>query len=287
MNRTTRALVVALIFAAGTYLLAGCSKDSTTAPANDDTATAPQLPPASTMQMQLDFFGVETPNVDAGALAKTTPLAYLGATATEGDHANFINGFVRALWVQLLIYDALDEPIGAFALAIHSVPQHQEDGSWLWTYIFVDGDVEYSIFLTGTPMTDRVAWRMEVSSNDTETPLDHFLWFEGESMKGENDGYWQFYDLDGSRLIRIDYENSPAEHRLTLANNNPGNADEGDTVEFYASPTTGSITFDDASEMFTSEIVWHSDGSGSLTVPDYNGGMPACWDTQQVNTVCP
>lgn len=287
MKRTTRALVIILMLAAGTYLLAGCSKDDTITGGKDETTTAPQLPPVSTMQMELDFFNIETPAVDAGALAKTTPGAYLGAAATEGDHSNWINAFVRALWVRLLVYDALEEPIHAFALAIHSVPQHQEDGSWLWTYIFVDGDVEYSIFLTGTPMTDRVAWRMEVSSNDPEMPLDHLLWFDGEAMRGENDGYWQFYDVDGSPVIRIDYENSIAEHRLTLTNNNEGNPDEGDSVEFYASPTTGSITFYDASELLESDITWHSDGSGSLTFPDYNGGLTACWDTQQINTVCP
>jgi hypothetical protein len=238
------------------------------------------------MEFELDFFGIDTPQFSEAELSQTTPAEFLEA-ASAGDHTNWINAYVRAIWTHLLIYDLLEEPIGAFALAIHSVPQPQQDGSWLWTYIFVEDNVEYSIFLYGTPMTDRVLWRMEVSTNDLEAPLDHLVWFEGEAMKDDSQGYWQFYDVDGSQLIRIDWENpSVAEHRLTLTVNGEGLEDEGDWVEFYESSTMGSITYYDASELLESNITWYADGSGSLTVPDYNDGATACWDEMQVNTVC-
>jgi hypothetical protein len=48
----------------------------------------------------------------------------------------------------------------------------------------------------------------------------------------------------------------------------------------------GSIVYYDASEDTTSDITWFADGSGSLTVPDYNNGDQACWDTEQRNEAC-
>ena len=33
-------------------------------------------------------------------------------------------------------------------------------------------------------------------------------------------------------------------------------------------------------------IRWNADGTGSLKVPDYNGGEEACWDRWQENADC-
>jgi len=40
------------------------------------------------------------------------------------------------------------------------------------------------------------------------------------------------------------------------------------------------------SENQMSNITADKDGSGSISVPDYNDGLQACWDTQQLNTDC-
>jgi hypothetical protein len=302
MKRTTRFLTLALALVLGLGVLAGCSNDvSVTAPAQDEYPEgAPQLPPASTMRMELDFFGVDTPALDEASLQRGVPGSELQA-ATADDHTNWINAFVRAVFVQLLMYDALEEPIAAFALAAHSIPQLQDDGSYLWTYIFVEDSIEYSIFLYGTPMTDRVEWRLEVSTNHPDVQLDHFVWFDGVTMTDDSEGYWQFYEpvvaptaaasasaeaTDGVALIRIDWTNAPAGNTLRLTVNGEGHEDFGDYVEFFASATTGSIEHYDASEDLLSSIVWYADGSGSLTVPDYNDGLQACWDTGQRNVEC-
>jgi hypothetical protein len=46
------------------------------------------------------------------------------------------------------------------------------------------------------------------------------------------------------------------------------------------------IDYTDASADVTSNITWYADGAGSLTVPDYNGGGTACWDTRQRDVAC-
>jgi hypothetical protein len=90
--------------------------------------------------------------------------------------------------LHLIFCGAVVPPVSAFALAIHSVPQLQTDGWWLWTYIFVKDQVEYSIFLYGRDLGDRTQWRMEVSTANPGMPLGHFVWFEGEALKYESSG---------------------------------------------------------------------------------------------------
>ncbi len=118
-------------------------------------------------------------------------------------------------------------------------------------------------------------------------------------MNDNSGGYWQFYDpifggpaasapaTDGVETARIDWENvSATEHRLTVTVNGEGHEDEGDYLEFYESTATGTIDHYDASEDASSNITWYADGSGSLTVPDYNDGQQACWDTNQEDIDC-
>lgn len=278
--------VNATMVLAAAALIAGCSNDVVD-PGNDNEtapAGAPALPPQSTMTFDLNFFGVPAPNVDAQSLVTGKPSNEMLAAA-PGDHSNWINAFIRALYVQLITYDALVHPVAAFALAAHSVPQEVEPGTYLWTYIFVDEGVEYSIFLYGTPGGGSVEWRMEVSTNNPDMPLDHFVWFDGVSHSDDT-GYWQFYEpvdpSNGVASVRIDY--APRDLRVEI--NGVGFEDEGNYLHFQESATTGTIDFYDASEDQLSNITWFADGSGSITVPDYNNGEQACWDTEQRNTTC-
>ena len=299
MKRTTSYTGILLALLAALFMLPACSDDTGNPAEPEQLSDAPELPPMSTMVFNLDFLGIETPAVSQQSIETGKPGSELQA-AEAANRTNWINAFVRALYVQLLMYDALEEPIGAFALAIHSVPQEQDDGSYLWTYIFVDESVEYSIFLYGTPLEDSVKWRLEVSTNDPGFLLDHFVWFEGVAMNDNSQGYWQFFDpvltppgapsataTDGVETIRIDWQNpSATEHRLTITVNGEGHPEEGDYLEFFESSFVGTINHYDASEDMHSIIAWYPDGSGSLTVPDYNNGEKACWDQEQKDTEC-
>jgi len=303
MKWTTRTFVIWMALLVAAAFLPACSNDDTSSLTDPQTSSdAPQLPAMSTMVFNLDFFGLEAPEVSQQSIVTGKPDQEL-QTADSANRGNWINAFVRALFLQLLMYDALEEPVGAFALAIHSVPQQQDDGSWLWTYIFVEETIEYSVFLYGTPQDTYVDWRLEVSTNDPDFLLTHFVWFSGQTQNNDSGGYWQFFDpvFDGPALVagsmaatpgvetvRIDWANpSRTEHRLTISVNGIGHEDEGDYIEFFESSFVGSITHYDAGEGLTSDITYYPDGSGSLTVPDYNNGERACWDQHQFDTDCP
>jgi len=300
-RRTVPAALAATVFLFAVLFLPACSSDDNPVQPQPNTSEAPTLPAMSTMVLTLDFFGVPMPEVDPRSILTGKPGPELEA-ADAANHTNWINAFVRVLWLKLLVYDALEEPIGAFALAIHSVPQKQSDGGWLWTYIFVEDNVEYSVFLYGKVVGDRAEWRLEVSTNAPDFLLDHFVWFTGQSMLNNTEGYWQFYEpvfpasaasavagaTDGIQSARIDWEHiTPTDHRLTVTVNKPGDPDEGDTLEFHESLSIGEVNHYDAGEDRRSNITWYPNGTGSITVWDYNNGEPACWDERQQDTDCP
>jgi hypothetical protein len=300
-RRTIPAALAATVFLFAVSFLPACSSDDNPIQPQPNKSEAPTLPAMSTMVFTLDFFGVPLPEVGPLSIQTGKPGPELSA-ADAANHTNWINAFVRVLWLKLIVYDALEEPIGAFALAIHSVPQKQSDGGWLWTYIFVEDGVEYSVFLYGKVGGDRAEWRLEVSTNAPGYRLDHFVWFTGQSMLNNTEGYWQFYEpvfpasaasavagaTDGIQSARIDWEHiTPTDHRLTVTVNKAGDPDEGDTLEFHESLSIGEVNHYDAGEDRHSNITWYPNGTGSIMVWDYNNGETACWDEHQQDTDCP
>ncbi len=276
--------------------VSACSND-TVAPEDNGqiTSDAPALPSLTTMQFDLSFFGAD--DIDVASVQKGSPSDEL--MAASAGRLNFINAVVRVLFVQLVVYDALEAPIGAFAAAIHSIPQAQEDGSYLWTFIFVEDGIDYGIFLYGKEVGNTVEWRMEVSSTDPNMPLDHFVWFDGVAQQDDSGGYWQFYAPDenvptvasigtvagtpGRESLRIDWDNSPVGNTLMITVNDAQSEDFGNTIEIFESPTMGYLEVNDGE---IHNITWFADGTGSIMVPDYNDGNEACWDTEQRDTAC-
>ena len=293
--------LICMVMLVAIFSFLGCSKDNpVTGP---ETTTPPDLPSVNTMTINTDFFNaaqIDAQSVRAGRL--TEPIA----ASPNALKLNFLNAAVRVFFLNVVAYAALAEPTAAFATAIHSVPQYQQDGSWLWTYVYVDNNgSEYSIFLQGKAMDTYVAWSLEVSSNDPNMILDHFLWFDGEVEIGGHSGYWQFYEPESSSLtdasvfagnvevtpgvqcVRIDWLNTSAvDRRLSFLINKAGDPAEGSELIFEESLETASIDFYDAANDNSGTIIWNRDGSGSIEWPDYKDGVRSCWDVWQYDVDC-
>lgn len=277
-------------------VLQGCSSDNPVETAA--AADPPALPELATMKLDLSFFEaaeVDQQSIDKGALDGLEP------TSAAYTKLNFLNAAVRVLFLDVVVYTALVEPVAAFALAVHSVPQPQPDGSWLWTYIYMGDGGEYRIYLYGKQMERHVAWRLEVSSTDPEVPLDHFIWFEGEVQNDNESGFWQFYEpaegvpalistseleTPGTPTIRIDWEDRVDGGLLELLVNQPDSPSYGSALTFSESPDMCYIAFYDAVDVTTGTITWYPDGSGSIEWPDYRDGELSCWDTMQYDVDC-
>lgn len=248
-------------------VVAGCNSD----PTGPDTGgtQSPVLPSAERLQLQLDFFD------------------QAGKTETATNQ-NYFNARVRIAVIQVIAEFILTPPVTAFSLALHTVPSAQPDGSYLWVYTYVKGDEEAQIRLRGTPHGEQVTWELRVSSTESNPPIVDELWFEGETWRDGEGGFWRFHDFNkpGKPIVaRLDWDtNGDGEDELVITDlyDNPG-----DSLSYSVKGSRHSIDFLDVSESMTWFIRWDvADGTGSLRAPDYNGGAEACWDEEQDDVAC-
>lgn len=285
--------IISLMVLLAAFVLAGCSSDDS--PIGIEEQQAPNLPSIETMKLEVGFF--ESANLPPQTI-ETGKIEGPDATSTDGLHLNFLNAAVRVLYLDVVVYSALVEPVVAFQLAIRSVPQPQDDGSWLWTYIVVEDAQEHAIYLYGKDEGTYSSWRLDVSSNDPAIPLDHFTWFTGEVESDDSGGYWQFYEpaeeaaamtlaTPGIQSIRIDWADGGMDGKsLILLVNKPGDPAEGSTLTFEELPEYSSVKFYDAENYDTGTILWQFDGSGYIEWPDYHDGERSCWDNTQHDVDC-
>lgn len=272
MNTLTRpvrrfALVTAMAVLA---FACGCGSDPVEPSAN---ASAPRLPDPERLVPDLGFFDQGAALSDKEAGAKT----------------HFVNAYLRVVVVDALTRLVLAPPVTAFAVALHTVPSRQPDGSWLWVYTWVNGPEEAQIRLRGHEVGAVVQWELRVTALSNEPAYDNVLWFEGETARDGAEGSWTFHDPE--------LAGNPAVGALTWGDDVAGEFltleclygdDLGDLLTYRHDAPVCIVGFHDGGSGDDYDIRWDEvDGSGSLLVPDYNGGERACWDTRQNDTVCP
>ncbi len=274
---TLNAAVPALILLATLLtvpLLTGC-ESTPTAPAATDNDQAPTPPDPARLTVDLGFF-------DSGeALAKAAPDA-------QASKLNFVNAAVRVFAVDLVARLVLTPPIVAFGAALHGIPSRQEDGSWIWVYTCVQGEEELQIRLRGLRVDDGVEWQLRVFAPQADPPLAGEIWFEGFTSEIGDEGTWTFHDpaLPGNPAVaEVLYREGVAGEllRVTCLEGE----DAGDEISFRDEDPEHAIEFHDAALGQDWHIRWNeADGTGSLLVPDYNGGREACWDEHQDDVDC-
>jgi hypothetical protein len=267
MFRSSKTRFLAAVATAATLATqSGCSDEGPTAPIADE---PPVLPAPDRLSFAFDFFQEPT-GIERAA------------------KNNFFNAYIRATVASAITHLLVAPPLTVFALALHTVPSPQDDGSWIWVYTSVHGEDEAQIRLRGLPLPDgRVQWELRASS--TEEGFENELWFEGETWKDGEEGVWRFHDFERPSkpvVARLEWGEDDHGRFLRLADeyDHPGNS-----LEYRDDSPMRSFTWTDAGAPEASWFVrWNEiDGSGSLRAPDYNGGVEACWDDDQDDSVCP
>jgi hypothetical protein len=264
-RRTTVLAILATVL----VVASGCfDDDDSTGP---DTADAPALPPADALDFDYSFFEESSPS-----MARAARTHYPAAKLYVG---------ISALVTRIV----LTPPVAAFAVALHTIPSPQEDGSWIWVYTHVNGNVEWQVRLRGKRLSDdRAEWSMRVSN--TQLGWDQELWFDGETANQGTEGDWTFYDFqrEGKPDVATISWGSDAEgDYLNWTDTEGDNID--DSLELRILEGLHTLTFDDASDPDGGwEVTWlATDGTGSIRAPNYNGGEKGCWDENQNDTECP
>ena len=267
LRSVTGLLALANILLLVTLNLAACS-DTSTAPENDPATSAPVLPEAETLSFDFRFF------TESDLPAKAA-----------GDHDHFVNAYLRAVVLDAMGRLVLAAPVSAFSAALNTTPVPDEDGSWVWSYDWTDGQEVVTIVLRGLPDGEQVAWSLGLRPSGTDQV---FEWFHGTTMDDGQTGHWSFRDLDDPEFPvvgEISWGLLGDGHFLQFLSLEEDS--HGDTLRFEDRDPEYAILFTEGLNNQISHIRWNADGSGSLRVPDYNGGLQACWDTYQRNTVCP
>ena len=242
----------------------------------------PPLPPVESMRLDLGQF----------------PTA---KQAVAADKANFGAAAGRVGLLNLALGVVLTPPRVVFAAALSAKPK-LASGTWTWDFnassdanqyharlsAWYDGNASAGTFLN---------LEMKVTCTGCGVPTTDFVWYTGRFNTAGTDGSWQFFAPEiaqaDQKLARIAYDVSSLTHRsLTFTNNRTdGNADAGDVIQYLRDGDLARVTVHDqvspGGGSLDYVIEWSvSAGTGSLTVPDYNGGQKACWDASQVNTAC-
>ncbi len=272
-----RVLVAALILAH--VLLISCDKN----PATPE-QKAPELPPASSMNLDLSAF-------------KTA--AHLGK-ASGGESAiglNFVTAFGVVTLINASVTLILSVPAYVFAAAMQQQPVlDASDGKFHWIYSVTDS--------SGNTLTADLAgwvdqaglesrWEMRITATGNNPPLNNFLWFEGRAKLDNSSGYWDFYDGEQpatpTKALHLEWQ-IPSATKATLQFTvvDPDSPDNGDQLTYRADGDLRWVTHYDQSEIKIVEISWNEvSHTGYIIAPGYNNGQKSCWDALLNDVVCP
>ncbi|NND70129.1 MAG: hypothetical protein HKN43_00980 [Rhodothermales bacterium] len=213
-------------------------------------------------------------------------------TKSAGPH--FTNAALRVVPVSIVLGAHLAIPALVTRAALSAEPV-LEDNLWTWTSMVVHAPTSQSVdfTLSANTLGNNTDWTMNLAYYDagTQQTYDDFDLYTAQTRNGGSEGSWGlFYLLDGVRtnVLNASFTNSNASQKSVTfsipinAENNPGDSVTYDVVE-----TTRVFTWNRVGGGET-VVAWNTaTGEGSIIDPNYNNGVPACWDSSQADVSCP
>ncbi len=272
-----------------------CSAALTTAciPTDDSgDLTSPSMPPAESMDIDLSsFYAQSAASLGGGAGGVGAPLP------DPNPATNYETAYVYVWALNLWVNQALAGPVAVFRVALTAQPV-KTDNTWIWDFNTTHEGAEHQAVLSAWfESDDETGWlnlEMDISCPSCEIPTEDYLWYSGRFNTDGTNGEWIFYspevESEDEKIVSIAYDVTDATHRSIDATNirDDGSEDAGDIIHYGIEDPTITVSLHDESEALDYVVSWSiDDGSGSITVPGYNNGEEACWDSNRADVACP
>lgn len=242
-------------------------------PSNPIKQQPPVVPPQSTMVMDFSQF-TQT------SLAKTD----------SKDNWLWAVGNV-AFW-NTAITVTMAVPVAAFAASFGNEPVLQPDGSWLWSYNFNVGPLQYTASLYGKVGLDGITWDMFITLHGVFTD---FHWFTGKSDLLATSGYWtmNLRPMDPMPFLQIDWSRDIQSQALEVIYTNivPDGDENGSYIRQAFNqelPFTGMFDVYRVTKENLVEIKWNRQTlEGRIKDPaHFADDAWHCWDSNLNDTEC-
>jgi len=254
------------------FLVVSCTDNP-----SDIGGTPPELPPASSM------------NMDFSTFQNSQKLEY--TTVQSADN------FGRAVSVALVLKAVVDANLAIpkllFAAASKSNVKAQlnDNEKWEWSYTKTASSNTYSVRLVASREgNDMVTWECYVTN--TKLGLDNQLFFKGTANSNATQGTWTYYNLQNTNsqeeISQISWAvkgQNDVSLKLVVASDRNGY--KGDYIKYAFDGSVKTASYYDAGADETTKLQVNVDThAGFIKSPNYNNGMQSCWDDNLKDTAC-
>ncbi len=290
--RTLSPVLVALV------TLTACGTAEQTPAVQDDT---PQLQDARTGDAELDLVDRSLalqdalaadlapvgPAFDAGAMPDGFYMAVSGEELAGTDAApppswgydNYLAGVAGVLAADAVAIAAIAPPATAIAIAADGLVVPIAPNVWQATNtIDVEGEAVTADFTVAWVGTGYLA-EMRIS-NDS---MSGERWFAGYVSADGDLGWWDFYD-QGQMVGVVEWIDTADAGQFGIAVT--GGDAAGSLITYVDGYDLDAIYAFDGKRGEDAWVVVAPNRAGEVRLPDFNGGVPACWDADLLNTEC-
>jgi len=259
MNKLFKSLIILTLIG----FMVSCSNDDEV-----DPGVAPEIPPLSTMVMDVENF-----------TEGTTSSAFM-----EGRVKSKLNWTSAALqvgfWNTILALN-MAVPVAAFGASINETPTFDSDrGVWVWSFDYDFVGRTYTSELTGKVVGSQVEWNMYISE---EAGFQDVLWYSGIMELDGSGGYWLLSKNANNPVeyLRIDWEREAEDVGSIKYEVVESGVDEIGSYIEYGRMASGDYNVfyvvDITSTDKSANIEWN-DETGVGRVEYNNSGEYLCWD---------
>ena len=206
-----------------------------------------------------------------------------GDVPPPGDYDNFAAAWAAVVWADVITFTVVAPPAIAIAVASDGEITQLEPNVWY---------AENTVPLNGVNVTTHfavawvgVGWLAEMRISSDDGTYDDTLWFNGFLAYGGGLGWWDFYDANGDLGGVVEWiADGQGNAQFGIAALTGDEA--GSWLSYAFLEGTALVEAHSGPDNEDAWVFVDADQSGEVRLPDYNGGEPACWDIDLINTPC-